>query len=561
MLLRRFRFLLIGLIAISALSQQGPQTGLWEIVPAKSNIVQRGDLEILTFETPADLERLESLYEQNRGAKPQPGEIIPMYFRSPADNSVQPYGMWVPKDYDPQQAYPLVVQLHGLNFRKVVAGQRTTYRGMGTVQWIDPNQQAIVVQCFGRPSTFYTGMGERDVLATMDDVSSRFRVKQDRIYVMGHSMGGAGSYTIGLHYPDRFGGITPIDAAMGRMIVPIGELPAWMKPQTLMNNPYLLFPNARNVDVFMKNAGAGIQRKSTEFTDGIVDAGGFSTTESFPGMPHSFGQMYPYATFESQIIAHPIKRDPAEVKFFTNTLQYNKAYWVTINRLTKHGEQSFISANKNGSVKVTTKNIDAFSLDLKPAPAAVTIDGETVSDPASSHFERLNGKWTTVSQPALAPKHHGMQGPIGDAFNSRFLGVYGEGARDLAIAELDALRNPPGRLIVHGDFPMKAASKLTQQEMAANNLILFGTVETNPIIRQLAPKLPSELLNGRSIFIYPNPINPRCYVVIWSTKVLSAYTDQLRAGYHLPINLLPDYLEAKDGRIVSGGHFDNNWKK
>jgi len=29
----------------------------------------------------------------------------------------------------------------------------------------------------------------------------------------------------------------------------------------------------------------------------------------------------------------------------------------------------------------------------------------------------------------------------------------------------------------------------------------------------------------------------------------------------MPINLLPDYVEAKEGKIVSGGHFDNDWIK
>ncbi len=77
---------------------------------------------------------------------------------------------------------------------------------------------------------------------------------------------------------------------------------------------------------------------------GIAAAGGFATSESFPGMPHNFGQQYPYAMFESQLIAHPIKRDPPEVKFFTNTLQFNHAYWVTIDGLTLNGEESLVSA-------------------------------------------------------------------------------------------------------------------------------------------------------------------------------------------------------------------------
>ena len=552
---------ILSAILTVAIAQQAPQTGQWEIVPAKSYTIHRGDVEILSFETPETLGRLEELYGQSQISKPEPGTLTAQYFRSPMDGSVQPYGLWLPKDFDASKAYPLVAQLHGLNFRKVHAGLRTQYRGMGPVQWIDPNQPAIVAQCFGRQSTFYTGMGEQDILATIADVSRRFKVVEDRVYIMGHSMGGAGSYTIGLHHPDRFGGITPIDAAMGRNIAPAGDIPAWMKPQIVMFNPYLLYPNARNLDVFMKNAGAGIQRASTEFTDGIVAAGGFSTSESFPNMPHNFGQQYPYAMFESQVISHPIKRDPPEVKFFTNTLQYNQAYWVTIDRLTRHGEESLVTAKRETSIVVTTKNINALTLRLGPNATGVKIDGQEVAKAASGHFEKRSGNWEAVEKPALAGKRHGLQGPIGDAFNSRFLAVYGDGDRDLAIAELDALRNPPGRMIIHGDFPMKAAAKVNADDVEGANLILFGSPSTNPVLKRIASRLPRELLNGNSVFIYPNPENPQRYVVVWSTKVLSSYSELLRAGYLMPINLLPDYLEANDGKIVSGGHFDNDWKK
>ena len=28
----------------------------------------------------------------------------------------------------------------------------------------------------------------------------------------------------------------------------------------------------------------------------------------------------------------------------------------------------------------------------------------------------------------------------------------------------------------------------------------------------------------------------------------------------MPLNLLPDYVAVKDGKIISGGHFDNQWR-
>jgi pimeloyl-ACP methyl ester carboxylesterase len=547
-------------------------------VTAPSHVFARGDREILTFESEEDYDRLQELERTTRDTQPPPGTTAPLYLRSRTDGSVQPFAIRLPRDYSRDQAYPVVVQLHGLNFMEVLSGSRVRYRGMGGPQWIEPDLRVIYVHCFGRPSTFYRGMGEEDVLEVVDEVKRRFRVDADRVFIMGHSMGGSGSYTVGLHYPDQFGGIMPIDAAMGPRLggpAQARPVPAWMAPQVAIHSPTNLYPNARNVDVFFKNAGAGIQGKSTDFTDGIVEQGGFSTAESFPGMPHNFGDSYAYAHFVTELIQHPIRRKPAEVKFYTNTLRYNRAYWVTIDRLTRHNADARVVAtcDDKGEVKVNTTNIDALTLRLDDSPAAkggsLVVDGTTLlpshSDGVVS-LSKVDGSWKAGpwTGPALTKKH-GLQGPIDDAFNSRFLAVYGEGDRDLAIAELDAVRNPSSVLDIHGDFPMKPAAKVTTQDVDSANLILFGTPESNAVLKRIAASLPSALMQtgddgSRAIFIYPNPETPSRYVVVWPIKLLSVPGDALRSAWIMPVCLLPDYLRVKDGTIVSGGHFDSDWR-
>jgi len=222
-----------------------------------------------------------------------------------------------------------------------------------------------------------------------------------------------------------------------------------------------------------------------------------------------------------------------------------------------------------------TTNIDAFTLRLDDSPApkdgTLVVDGTTVLTGRTAGvvtLSKVGGAWKTGrwEGPALT-KRHGLQGPIDDAFNSRFLAVYGEGEgdRDLAIAELDAVRNPPTVLDIHGDFPMKPAAKVSAQDVESSNLILFGTPETNAVLRRLAPSLPADLLKTgesgeRSIFIYPNPENPDRYVVVWPTKLLSVPGDALRAAWIMPLGLLPDHVRVKDGTIVAGGHFDSDWR-
>jgi hypothetical protein len=345
-----------------------------------------------------------------------------------------------------------------------------------------------------------------------------------------------------------------------------------MAPQVAIQSVPKLYPNARNVDVFFKNAGAGIQRGSTEFADGIVAAGGFATNEVFPGMPHSFGNQYPYANLVTQVTGHPIRRKPSVVKFYTNALRYNGAYWVTIDRLTRHNADALVEAEyAENLIRVKTTNIGAITLRLAESPVpkdpsvALIVDGREVAKGSLEgdvHVTKQSGEWALGEwKPGGLVKRHGLQGPIGDAFNSRFLAVYGEGDRDLAIAELDAIRNPPGPLDIQGDFPMKSAAKVTAGDIEAANLILFGTPESNAVLKRIAPHLPAALLRESAVFIYPNPENPARTVVVWNVKLLSAPDHGINSGWIMPLNLLPDYVIVKDGRVASGGHFDNEWNR
>ncbi len=566
----------------------------------ESHVIVRGDRELLTFETEEGLQKLESLYEKNRA--PSPGEYAMQYYRAHTDDSVQTYSLWLPPSYVPKKKFALLIQLHGIG-PEVAAGQRQTWQGQGTAEWIDTNQPVIVAHPFGRKNAFYQGIAEEDVLQVIAEIEQHYSVDLDRVFIMGHSMGGAGSYTVGLHFPDKFGSITPIDPAMWTPEDGEADLPEWARPQAAIVRAPNLFPNAHNLPVFFKNAGAGIQRASTKFSDGIVAAGGFATMESFPGMPHHFAPQMSYSMFEAQATLMPIQRQPPTVKFYTTTLRYNQAYWVTLDQLEQHNRDTTITAtyddgkpsvqprrpgvppppaapSRAPSLAVTTSNLAAFSLQLgtlpSPADSAVALpikidDREVITLngalPTEIHFAKSANGWSRVEAAAVlaAGKRHGMQGPIGDVFNERFLAVYGDGDRDLAIAELDAVRNPPGQSIIHGEFPMKAAAKITAEDIASSNLILFGTPATNPVLRRLAPRLPAALMgdgtgNPGVVFIYPNPENPARYVVVWTTKLLSILNAAPKLGYIQPVNLLPDYVRVKDGAILSAGHFDNTWQ-
>ena len=57
---------------------------------------------------------------------------------------------------------------------------------------------------------------EKDVMAVLDMIRKEFNVDERRKYLMGHSMGGAGTYYLGSKYRKEFAALAPIaPAAMG----------------------------------------------------------------------------------------------------------------------------------------------------------------------------------------------------------------------------------------------------------------------------------------------------------------------------------------------------------
>ena len=48
------------------------------------------------------------------------------------------------------------------------------------------------------------------MLALLDDVEAKYKVDKSRVYLTGLSMGGYGSWSLGLAHPGRFATIAPI---------------------------------------------------------------------------------------------------------------------------------------------------------------------------------------------------------------------------------------------------------------------------------------------------------------------------------------------------------------
>src|SRR5262249_3857598 len=126
---------------------------------------------------------------------------------------------------------------------------------------------------------------------------------------------------------------------------------------------------------------------------------------------------------------------------------------------------------------------------------------------------------------------------------------------------------------------VKNDTAVNEDDIAAHNLVLWGDPSSNQLLRQMADRLPirwnaQEIRVGGQSFpaadhtallIYPNPLNPKGYVVLNSGFTFREY-DYLNNARQTP--KLPDYAvvdvaqpvtSRAPGGVAAAGFFDEQW--
>lgn len=117
------------------------------------------------------------------------------------------YAVYLPEDYEKgTRSWPLVVFLHGSGER----GHAPTMLSIsGPLALVRNGAQlpAIIVapQCLPNSS-----WDPKTVIRFVDHVTSRYQVDLERVYLVGFSMGGNGTWATAADYPERFAAIVPI---------------------------------------------------------------------------------------------------------------------------------------------------------------------------------------------------------------------------------------------------------------------------------------------------------------------------------------------------------------
>ncbi len=545
------------------------------------------------------------------------GHAVPRGYRSRIDGSVQPYAVTLPAAYgkDPSKRWRVDVVLHGrdttlteVKFLNANSGDKAAPKDL----------QYVRIDIFGRGNNAYRWAGEADVFEAIESFfnNERFAGREkladpSKIVLRGFSMGGAGTWHLGLHWPDRWCCIGPgagFTTTHGYVKNLPEQLPTYQEACLRIYDAVDYAANAFNVPVVAYSGAKDPQKLAADNIEAKLKKLGIDMTHIIaPDLEHKFPpEWQAKADLHWSEYAHHGRDDyPRQVRFTTYTMKYASCAWVEIMGLERHYQQATVEGDRHdGGYNLTTQNIRALHLTL---PEGTTQNQQVVIDQqkldvkpwthqnGSTHLYLQRGAdgWRAVLPQKLfterlqrPQKITGLQGPIDDAFTDAFLCVRGTGkpwhtaTQAYADANLKRFQAEWAKYL-RGQVPIKDDIDVTNEDIATKHLILFGDPSSNALIAQVVENLPLRWTKDEitcagekyaadghvPVMIQPNPLNAARYVVLNSGHTFHAAdfrgTNALlypRLGDWAVLKLAPAKNDPLGIEVRAAGLFDEYWK-
>ena len=532
-------------------------------------------------------------------------------FYSRIDGSAQPYILTMPLGYDAaaRRQYRLDVFMHGRDdtvLEQQFMAKSTT--GYGSKP-LGAGADRFMLQPYGRYTNASRFAGETDGLEAIESVAKAYPIDRNRLVMTGFSMGGASAWSYIVHFPDRWAAGAPGAGFTETAVFLRGGL-ARQPQNAVQRTLWHLYDstdyamNTFNVPVVAYSGAIDGQKQAADAMAAAMTAEGLTLEHVIgPNTAHAYepGARQQVQDRLDQLAAAGRNPAPKEIRFTTWTLRYNKSFWITVDAVAEHWARARANASVDGdAIRMTTSGVTALHVAFEPglAPFApgvkptLTIDGESITLPAvaadkslSAGVVKTGSRWKRGELPANGlRKSHGLQGPIDDAFMDAFvfvrptgkplsepIGKWAQEQAEYAISEW-----------VHffrGEPRVKNDTDVTADDIAANHVVLFGDPSSNAVYKRIAGRLPIQwradgvVVGGEKfsaahapVFVFPNPLNPKKYVV-----VNSGFTFHDQSNNDMQSPKLPDWAVVDTTRpgnnyrylplfVESQGFFDESWR-
>ena len=470
---------------------------------------------------------LEDLVAGTPPLKRYAGQVIPYGYWSDHMKRILGNRVVVPRDYDPNGECQLIIYFK-------MGGNMLFKNGKVTQPW-----RPSAEMCLKASGTFHSWShqssqvkGRLGAHVEMEEfptaLARDFAVSPDRVFLTGFSDGGFTPLFIASRYPHLVAGIMPEVAnwqygnseQIGLYNVPVLVVDGWGDGGYVQENLFRFHT--------LSNMGYPIE--------GLMAHHGHATT--------------PYENEEEylQIVewARKQRRDlyPKRVRYATWNLAWNRAYWLSIERMADPLFGSVVDATVDENViAVSAKNVGRLRFDLSDrlvdmartvrvevngrelyrgaAQSELTID---VTPPPRGRFVKSpaqHGGFTTVMERSTYDARHFLKVPV-----KPWTWAYGTKGTD---AEKAILKSWAPKWA-------KADTALSEKDRRTRSIFAFGGPRHNALVARIADDLPVTFARGSFTvagvtydkpehcvkFLCPNPDNPEGHMIVYACNDLEA---------------------------------------
>jgi pimeloyl-ACP methyl ester carboxylesterase len=524
---------------------------------------------------------------------------------SAIDGSVQPYGLEIPADWKPGEktGRRLDFWMHGRG-EKLSELEFIEQRLKNKGEFAPP--AAIVLHLYGRYCCANKFAGEVDLFEALASAREHYAIDPARLVVRGFSMGGASCWQFATHFGSLWAAAAPgAGFAESKEFLRLGTSPDKPLPspweQTLWRwyDATVYAGNLANVPTIAYSGETDGQKQAADIMLKFLDQEGLSVPHVIgPQTAHKYhpDSKREIEEFVAQAVAERVAV-PEKIRFTTYTLIYSKMGWVEAEGLERHWERAdVVAALGADGIEATTKNVSALCLHAGDVPRfaaaatiPLTIDGQQLEVPVDggrARVHREQGRWKVGPAPAAGlRKQPGLCGPIDHAFMAPFVMVRPTGTplhekvgRWAAAEAVHAAEF--WRKVFRGDAPIKDDTAVGDADIERCNLVLWGDPASNAVLGRILPQLPVEWTATRlrigggmhdaahcaPVLIFPNPLNPRRYVVINSGVT---FREEALLNNANQIPKLPDWAvldldsppdAVRPGKVLAAGFFTERWE-
>lgn len=530
----------------------------------------------------------------------KPTEHYKRTFVSKIDGSVQYYA--VCPALKPSKDNALIMTVHGASVEAI--GQAAAYQPKDWCTIVAPTNR--------RPYGFdWEDWGRMDGMEVWDIAKKEFPHDPRRVILTGHSMGGHGTWTLGLTYPNEFAAIGPSAGWISFWSYAGGWEPRDPNPveqllRRSMNSSdtLLMLNNINRHNLFIlhgdKDDNVPVEQ-AREMKRRLEEAGyKFDGPHDMSGMPVAWRAYHeqPGAGhwWGNECVDWPpmfdmfrdSKKMTASTAFSFTTV--NPGVSSTLESCTIDQQINPLMPSKLthkehvGSSDIETENVAAFTISTNTTSQ---IDGQIVTmktlptngaRTGTGTFVKVGNKWTAVDALPAGEKTPLKSGPFKLAFQNRMVFVVGtKGTAEENEWSVNKARYDAESWYYRGNGAVDIIKDTEVGRYKDRNLIVYGNADTNKAF-SLIPKAPVLIKRGSilvgdqelrgqdlaAVFLYPQ--GKRLIAVVGGTgQAGMLFTDRL--PYFTSGVAYPDWavfrtsaLTQGSKKVLGAGFFDNRWK-